>query len=111
MKTSEAFKAAKKILDRPGDNDDDLSYHSFICHCLDTVGQCASGNPVVKQARQIIQDRLGVQEANTLWYHDVYSYLRDVVGIPTIQLTFDNLQAYRHRWLDALIVEYQQKGD
>lgn len=38
----------------------------------------------------------------------VEDYLRQVVKVPASELTFDNMQAFRHRWVDALIVEFSQ---
>jgi hypothetical protein len=41
----------------------------------------------------------------------VYTWLHERAKIPGRDLTYKNIQAYRHRWLDALIAEYEVKGD
>ncbi len=117
MKTSEVFAAAKKILHGPGRGTwASNEYHDYICHAINTAEEQSANykgtydSPAFLYARRVIQDRLGGggREGGP---HTVDTYLREVVGVPEVQVTYDNVQAYRHRWLDALIVEYQQKGD
>jgi len=42
-------------------------------------------------------------------YPDVKSWLQHTTTIPTYQLTWDNLQVYRHAWLQELIKEFSNK--
>jgi hypothetical protein len=36
----------------------------------------------------------------------IYCWLYDVAGVRSSQLTDDNVQAYKHRWLDSVIKEF-----
>ena len=38
----------------------------------------------------------------------VTNYLRKQVKVPEEQMTWKNIQAFRHRWLDSLIEEFSQ---
>ena len=54
---------------------------------------------IKRLARSVINDRLGRHSA-------VCDWLRSVVGINKDLLTRQNLQEYRHRWLQELIKEF-----
>ncbi len=108
MKTSKVFAEAKKLLAR--------DYHlvgskeMFICFALDAVGDQGRA-PVskVKQCRSIIQLRLGVATSLECW-------LKNNCGIEwgrgmDYDVAWNKMQTTRHAWLDALIAEYQAKGD
>ena len=57
--------------------------------------------PAAYAARNVIMDRLG--------YRTVERYLIYKVGVPKKHLTDKNIQAFRHRWLDSLIEEFDNK--
>ena len=50
-------------------------------------------------ACEVIHTRLGDRQ-------NVRDYLMYDVGVPEYQLTQENIQAFRHRWLDSLIEEF-----
>jgi hypothetical protein len=113
MKTSEAFKQAKQHLIPTG-------RCVFICHALAEAAYDRSimaadfdwhvvlttKKPGFKTAIKTITDRIG-NEGGTL---DVWLNRQ---GIPVWEMhdRREQLQAYRHRWLDALIAEFESKGD
>jgi hypothetical protein len=101
-KVAQSFKAAKAHLAR---NSDELwTKQEFICLAMmDTSG-------ARKEAGRIILDRLGKDH----WYsnrsidHTVESWLEKVAKVDRKLLTGDNLQEFRHRWVDALIKEFSK---
>ncbi len=112
MKTSEAFKQAKQRL-RP------LGPTQFICHAL---AEAAYGRSVMvadfdlhvihktqkagfKTAIKTITDRIGGEGTLEVWLGAQGIYIWDLSDIR------EQMQAYRHRWLDALIAEFEAKGD
>lgn len=110
MKTSEAFKQAKQCL-KP------IGRAKFICHALAeaayTRSVCTAGfdwcviyrtdKPGFKTAIKAIKDRIGSDSPVCTWLHSR--------GIEYGTYTPEQLQEYRHRWLDALIAEFEAKGD
>lgn len=100
---SEIFRQAKKVLAK------DLSdcsylvnghtqYEEYICHAIEKVGRF---DRYRGPALAVIHDRLD----------NVYSLETWVISnIPGMYFPVDKdeLQAYRHRWLDALIEEFSQ---
>lgn len=99
---AEAFNAAKDITALNGAGCSSGEWqglgasgrHEFICHALDKVG-----TPGAKEAQGIIRDRFGLGT--------IYGWLRNY-GISTSLLTDDNVQAYKHRWLDSVIKEFSK---
>lgn len=114
MKTSEAFRKAKQLLQPIGTN-------QFICHALYEAAYSRSPHAVpceweqifttrksgYKTAIKTITKRIGNSSALEDWLAandvSVYRYKDDQ--------RHDLMQAYRHRWLDALIAEFEAKGD
>ena len=112
MKTSEAFKQAKQCL-KP------IGKANYICHALAealygrsvlTVGAGDDWQKIhttrkagFKTAIKVITDRIGSDAPLESWLnsHD----------IPYWRYENDQMVAYRHRWLDALIAEFESKGD
>ena len=99
---AEIFRQAKKVLAK--DRYDCSSYRvnghaqyeTYICHAIEKVGGFAR-----YPALAVIQARLG----------NVYSLESWVIrNIPSIHFPVDadEMQAYRHRWLDALIEEFSR---
>ena len=96
-----AFKNAKEFLwdglglYRPGASE------RYICTAL-TRAQTVS--PIrlfgCVNARNIIAERMDNRAAT------LESWLSSYANVPEEQLTDENMQAYRHRWLDALIAEF-----
>jgi hypothetical protein len=112
MKTSEAFKLAKQRLLPVG-------RCTFICHAL---AEAAYDRSVMsstfdwhavyktekagfKTAIKTIANRIGSDSPVDVWLNQQ--------GIPVWEMhdRREQLQAYRHRWLDALIAEFESKGD
>jgi hypothetical protein len=98
----EAFKAAKELTARNGQecyytpNQRDRKYE-FICHALDVLQLAYPG---AIGAKAVINDRFMVAAPT------IFVWLADVGGVPVSQLTDDNVQAYKHRWLDSVIKEF-----
>ena len=78
--------------------------NEFICHAIE------DGNPgkgtfmytdAAMRARTAIHKRLEGCETLESWL------LKK--GIPSTDLTFDRMQAHRHKWLKMLIKEYETK--
>ena len=63
----------------------------FICSALDAVKL-----PGAEEATAIISNRFG---------STIFSWLYSK-GILNTQMTDDNVQAYKHRWLDSVIKEF-----
>ncbi len=71
-----------------------------ICHAIEQAGIVTPRIAMYScNARAVIQERLGDYTLADQWLHYV-------ANIPLDQLTHENLQAYRHRWLQALIKEF-----
>ena len=110
MKTSEAFKKAKQCL-KP------IGQAQYICHALAeaaydrSIMDCAFNWQVIHTTRKagfstaikVITDRIGSDKPVDSWLHKQ--------GIPCWSYGPEQLVAYRHRWLDALIEEFEAKGD
>ena len=60
-----------------------------------------------KEDREIIAIKKMIAERITP-HHTVYLWLHRVAGIPIEQLTADNMQTYRHAWLQELIKEFSK---
>jgi hypothetical protein len=115
MKTSEAFRKAKQLLAPNGLN-------TYICHALAEAAynkcptSCDDGwdwhviyttrKSGYKTAIKTIRERIGSDMALETWLE------RQGVNIYRYKARSpDLMQAYRHRWLDALIAEFEGKGD
>lgn len=85
---AEAFRAARARI-KAGQN-------SAICLALQD-----SGHEARNAARRVVQRRIGKR----LY---VYQWLIDVAKVPHDLITYENLRAYRLRWLDALIEEFSK---
>ena len=112
MKTSEAFKQAKQCL-KP------IGHTGYICHALAeaaygrsvlTVGTGdgwknirTTRKPGFKTAIKVITDRIGSDAPLESWLIDN--------GIEYWKQEPEQMRAYRHRWLDSLIAEFEAKGD
>ena len=100
-----AFSQAKLFL-RKGDRYgiDPIYCNTFICHSIDEAN--AQGKITLRQARMaiaLIERRLNGASV-------VEEFLDQTVGVAVVgaALRADRyvIQTYRHRWLDALIVEF-----
>jgi hypothetical protein len=112
MKTSEAFKLAKQRLSPTG-------RCTFICHALaeaaydrrimsstfDWHAVYKTEKAGFKTAIKTVTDRIGSDTALENW---LGARGIDVWGLDDKQ---EQMQAYRHRWLHALIAEFESKGD
>ena len=112
MKTSEAFKQAKQRL-KP------IGHAGYICHALAealygrsvlTVGAGDDWKKIrttrksgFKTAIKVITDRIGNDGPLETWLSSN--------GVEYWKHKPDQMRAYRHRWLDALIAEFETKGD
>ena len=103
----EAFRAAKVITARNGkecsfrDHYNGRKYE-FICHALDILGMASPG---AMAAKAVVRDRFKVA-SDGRFSPTVYVWLSQEANIPERLLTDDNVQAYKHRWLDSVIKEF-----
>jgi hypothetical protein len=103
-KSSKLLRRAKDCLwDGLGDKSRLPIKTDFICYAI------IFANPkynAMKKAdlRVTINSRLAP-------YHCLERWLIGRANVAPVDLTDENVQAYRHRWLDALIAEYEAKGD
>ena len=97
----EAFKAAKAITALSageccaGGWRGEYGKYEFICHALDKLHEM----PGAKGAKSVIIARFN---------STIYGWLNDVAKVPSRYLTDDNVQAYKHRWLDSVIEEFSK---
>ena len=113
MKTSEVFKQAKPYL---WDGNKQTAYGrntSYICHAIDLASYAddwrnARWKAPYKRAKIIIHQRIAP-------HYDLENWIRaNVKGSHKVLNKAGGakqLQAYRHRWLDALIKEFESLGD
>lgn len=116
MKTSKIFKQAKERL-WDGHNDW-INGEMYICHAIDETSWQCGVRPTDRyfdrryapylRAMKIIQERIHP-------HCDLDNWVRKNVKGSWKTLnkinSSEQLQAYRHRWLDALIQEFEAKGD
>lgn len=109
---ADAFKAAKPFL-RIGENDIvDNGKTTYICYALQTArNKKLISDRQLSRARNIIMYRLDAGKKDGAPSRgSVGSWLQIVARVPRKDLSYNNVQAYRHRWLDSLIEEFSQKG-
>ena len=113
MKTSEAFKQAKLRLYPIGKA-------RYICHALAEAAYDQSTaslafdwhkiystrKPGFSTAIEVITERIGSTMALESWLHEQGIDWREGRS-----KGHNQMEAYRHRWLDALIEEFEAKGD
>jgi len=92
-----AFVDAKAVLAKNRAEINDEDYYEFICHAL---GKCWN-TLAAEDAAHIIKTRFKLTS-----YGTIYAWLDDVAGVDVNLLTDDNVQAYKHRWLDSVIKEF-----
>jgi hypothetical protein len=101
-KTSEVFREAKKHLNRGNQNKND-----YICAAISAAKQSKLvTDKAAKRAMSVIWDRLNDYISVTSWLKErgfVHIYARPDNNV--------QIQKYRHRWLNALIKEFEAKGD
>ena len=113
MKTSEVFKQAKQYL---WDGNRQTAYErstSYICHAIDLASYASDWRKArweapYKRAKKIIHRRIDPCVDLEEWISDnvegAYLTIYKTEGI-------QQMQSYRHRWLDALIQEFESKGE
>lgn len=89
---AEAFRAAKRSLERKG--------YGYICVELDRVRA-----PGAAAAKRIIAERM--EAVDNIDYFSLETWLLINDNAKTKHITPDNMLAYRLRWLDALIKEFE----
>jgi hypothetical protein len=99
-----AFVAAKKhvAIDKIILDWMDTNYkYEYICHALEHLGPEHRAGVVA--AKALIEQRFSRGPGRHV---DISLWLVEVAKIPTKDITFVNLQAYRHGWLDSVIKEF-----
>lgn len=101
-KTSEVFRAAKKYLNRGNEDKSD-----YICGA---IGGVVRDNLVTNRAAYRASNVIGVRLGDSV---SVTGWLKDRGFVPMNKDPYNNVQVqkYRHRWLNALIREFESKGD
>lgn len=116
MKTSAILKQAKERLWDGHNNWVDGAM--YICHAIEDVSWDNGLRPThiyydrrfapYNRVKKIIQQRIQPHMCLETWVrHNVKGSWRTLNKINSSE----QMQAYRHRWLDALIKEYETKGD
>ena len=100
---AEIFRQAKKVLAKNRSDCDHrfngrMPHEEYICHAIERVGRYSEYRD---PALAVIQARLGDVISLETWV------MRNIPGA-TYPVDKDEMQAYRHRWLDALIEEFSQ---
>lgn len=107
MKTSTVLKKAKKFL-WDGKGACPINKTPFICHaCTDAVGEHSW------RIRGMVMSRLDDFHSVTGWLRESCQEYRDwerTIADGNAEF-YLQVQAYRHRWLDAMIEEFRAKGD
>lgn len=102
---AKVFRAAKKTLPRTAEDNDFYHISPYICDNIDMTNYDCS---LKDAAANIIQERVGCFGVE-IWLSD-RGYIPDrrfnSNYSPEMQV---QLQAYRHRWLDSLIKEFENK--
>jgi hypothetical protein len=102
MKTSTLLRRAKKYL-WEGKEKQKSKQCSGLCVAI-MLAETPITYPKGRDVRNRIQESLGGNIYVVGWL--VYK-----ARVPRRVLTEKKVQAYRHRWLDALIAEYKARGD
>jgi hypothetical protein len=92
LRIANAFRVAKKRLWKGSRNDDGVPLFGFICFALDGV-------PGGYEARWVVQHRIGGNFSLEAWLQ--------LQGFSPYRESSLVRQAYRQRWLDALIKEFE----
>jgi hypothetical protein len=99
MKTSQAFKKIRwRIAARQ---------ETYIC----VAAAAICGGPAEKRAAGRAKDVVVKRMGPTYEGYSLTLWLHKQAGIPSGRLTPAAMRAYRLRWLDALIEEFEAKGD
>ena len=101
---AEIFRQAKKVLAKDRYDcgyrvDGRTLCEEYICHAIERVGKFSDYRD---PALAVIQARLGDVISLETWV------IRNVPGVE-YPVNKDEMQAYRHRWLDALIEEFSHE--
>ena len=109
IKPSDVLKLAKNHLKQPEpskklDWETYFYVSPYICDAIDHAGLMMDSNKAVR-----IADKIRAKISKSInGYFSVQQWLEYEKGIHHSELTVKNMQAYRHRWLDALIDEYER---
>ena len=112
MKTSEVFKQAKKHL--WNGRYVGIRGEEFVCHAIDEVARARGINRYsikfapYKRAKQIIDQRIAPHGTLYGW---VNSRVKGSYRVLNSSQATQQMQAYRHRWLDALAQEFESIGE
>lgn len=102
MKTSEIFREVHKLLGSPqGDN------YIFICITAAVVGNCFDCPVSADRAKETVMQRIAPHYSLNSWVR------ANVRGVSRKITALDSsvMREFRLRWLDALIAEFEAKGD
>lgn len=81
--------------------------NKYICHAILAVRGATDNDK--KLTRSVVMNRLGMCDFSTrrpFENRTVTCWLKEVAKIDSSLLTTENVQAYRHRWIDELIKEF-----
>ncbi len=101
-KTSEVFRVAKMYLNKGNQDKTD-----YICQA---IGEAERVDLVTSRAAYRASDVIGIRLGNSV---SVTGWLKERGYVPMNKDPYNNVQVqkYRHRWLNALIKEFEAKGD
>ncbi len=112
-KTSGALRCAKAYLwDGKGRLWDHIDQYPFICAALaqaHTNGEITYKTLI--KARSVIMRRLAPCPSVPVWLDTSVGFDYKYYSVRNHAFWTQQIQAYRHRWVDALIEEFKAKGD
>lgn len=110
MKTSQVFKQAKKYLWDGEVGSMRMEHSPYICHAISDVGYIYGRHyhTPYERAKRFIQFSIAPHYDLENW---VRANVRGSYKVLNKAGGAKQLQAYRHRWLDSLIEEFESKGD
>lgn len=106
MKTSTILKLAKKKLRTGREKQDVHRHHSFVCT---SIWAAADGLDFDDEKKAL---KVTTRIERALGWHSIQEWLlRKAKAHSSDVDDYKTIQTYRHRWLGALIAEYEAKGD
>lgn len=109
-KTSEILREAKKHL--VGPDLDRVGKTAMVCYA---IGRVVNKKLIEDRRQQRLMQRIRIAlhpyATVSAWLHYEHGVPMRLLECPRTGKHTPAVQAYRHRWLDALIQEYAAKGD
>lgn len=105
MKKSTILREAKKILAKDI-YQLDKGYRRYICHAIEFV--CQSSKELIRHDADELRNFVA---SLIMPYASAATWLLTFANVPLEDLTDENMQTYRHRWIDYLILHFEARGE